>query len=264
MRVIYAIPVVFLVLALGGPWLADHPNQINLEHILQSPNTTFLLGTDDLGRSVLQRLVAGAQISALVAIISVSISAMLGISIGLVAGYFGGIYDRIISRIIEIFLAFPGLLLAIALAAMLGPGIENVIVALSLMGWVGYARLVRVQVMSLKQREHVFAAKALGRGDFAVMRLHLLPLVLAPVWVEVSYGIAGAVIAEAGLSFLGLGVQPPQASWGGMIKDGVRYLLVAPHLVLAPGIALSLLVLAVNLIGDDLRDRLDVVSKSRR
>ncbi|MCB1775715.1 MAG: ABC transporter permease, partial [Gammaproteobacteria bacterium] len=151
---------------------------------------------------------------------------------------------------------------AIAMAAMLGPGVDNVILALSVMGWVGYARLVRVQVMTLRRRDHVLAAQALGRGQVAIMRRHLLPLVLAPVWVEASFGMAAAVVAEAGLSFLGLGVQPPEASWGGMIRDGVRYLLVAPHLVLAPGVALFGVVLAANLLGDALRDRFDVTSRS--
>jgi peptide/nickel transport system permease protein len=182
----------------------------------------------------------------------------------LTAGYFGGRVDRVISRLIEVFLAFPGMLLAIAMAAMIGPGIENVIIALATMGWVGYARLVRVQVLSLRRREHVLAAVALGRTDLAIMHRHLLPLVMAPVWVEASFGVAGAVVAEAGLSFLGLGIQPPDASWGGMIRDGVRYLLVAPHLVLAPGAALFLVVLAANLFGDALRDRLDVTSRNRQ
>jgi peptide/nickel transport system permease protein len=200
----------------------------------------------------------------LVALVSVAVSATIGIAVGLLAGYYGGWLDRVISRVIEVFLAFPGMLLAIAMAAMIGPGLDNVIIALSVMGWVGYARLVRVQVMALRQREHVLAAVALGRGDRSVMFRHLLPLVMAPVWVEASFGIAAAVIAEAGLSFLGLGIQPPEASWGGMIRDGVRYLLVAPHLVLAPGTSLFLVVMAANLLGDALRDRLDVTSRSTR
>jgi peptide/nickel transport system permease protein len=150
------------------------------------------------------------------------------------------------------------------MAAMIGPGIDNVIIALAVMGWVGYARLVRVQVLTLRQRDHVLAATALGRTDLAIMARHLLPLVMAPVWVEASFGLAGAVVAEAGLSFLGLGIQPPDASWGGMIRDGVRYLLVAPHLVMAPGLALFLTVLAANLFGDSLRDRFDVTSRNMR
>jgi peptide/nickel transport system permease protein len=252
----------WVLLVLGGYLLPLDPYGISLEAILAPPSADHWLGTDELGRPVLDRLLSGARISLLVSVATVLISASIGIAVGLVAGYFGGLVDRIVSRVIDVFLAFPGMLLAIAMAAMLGPGIDNVIIALSVMGWVGYARLVRVQVMTLRRREHVLAAQALGRGQVAIMRLHLLPLVLAPVWVEASFGMAAAVVAEAGLSFLGLGVQPPEASWGGMIRDGVRYLLVAPHLVLAPGMALFCVVLAANLFGDALRDRLDVTSRS--
>jgi peptide/nickel transport system permease protein len=166
--------------------------------------------------------------------------------------------DVLLVRIVDIFLAFPGILLAIALAGILGPGIDNVIIALAAVGWVGYARLARAQVLSLKQRDHVAAARALGSGRGRILVRHLLPLTLAPLIVEATFGIAGAVIAEASLSFLGLGVQPPEASWGSMIQNGVGYMLVAPHLVLAPGLSILLVVLSVNLIGDDLRDRMDV------
>ncbi|MDJ0738988.1 MAG: ABC transporter permease [Gammaproteobacteria bacterium] len=240
------------------------PNRISLPQILLPPSDAAWLGTDDLGRSVAARLLAGAGVSLLVAVTTVGLAASIGIAIGLLAGFLGGWVDRVISRLIDVFLAFPGILLAIAMAAMLGPGIENVIIALAAMGWVGYARLVRVQVLSLKRREHVLAAVAMGQGTLAILRRHLLPLTLAPVWVEASFGIAGAVVAEAGLSFLGLGIQPPGASWGSMIRDGVRYLLVAPHLVLVPGLALFFVVMAANLLGDALRDRFDVTSRSTR
>ena len=263
MRLPIIILAVWLLMALIGQWPQLDPHRIALPEILLPPSMEHPLGTDELGRPVLDRLLAGAGVSLLVAVTTVVISASIGIVIGLIAGYFGGWIDRVISRLIEIFLAFPGMLLAIAMAAMIGPGIENVIIALSVMGWVGYARLVRVQVMSLRQREHVLAAVGVGQTTPVVMRRHLLPLVMAPVWVEASFGLAGAVVAEAGLSFLGLGIQPPEASWGGMIRDGVRYLLVAPHLVLMPGIALFLVVLAANLLGDALRDRLDVTSHRR-
>lgn len=260
------LPALFLIawvlLAIGGYALPLDPYRVSLETILVPPTAEHWLGTDELGRSVLARLMSGARISLLVAVATVLVSATIGIAVGLVAGYLGGLVDRVVGRVIDVFLAFPGMLLAIAMAAMLGPGIDNVIIALSVMGWVGYARLVRVQVMTLRRRDHVLAAQALGRGQVAIMRRHLLPLVLAPVWVEASFGMAAAVVAEAGLSFLGLGVQPPEASWGGMIRDGVRYLLVAPHLVLAPGVALFGVVLAANLFGDALRDRLDVTSRS--
>jgi peptide/nickel transport system permease protein len=258
-----AILLGWCLLALIGLSGALSPNRIDLPLILAPPGPGGLLGTDALGRPVFDRLLSGAGVSLLVAVASVSVSMVIGVVVGLLAGYAGGLVDRVISRVIEIFLAFPGLLLAIALAAMIGPGIGNVIIALSVMGWVGYARLVRVQTLALRRREHVQAAIALGQPTPRILRLHLVPLVLAPVWVEASFGIAGAVIAEAGLSFLGLGVQPPEASWGAMIRDGVRYLLVAPHLVLVPGIALCLVVVAANVLGDRLRDRLDVTSRNR-
>jgi peptide/nickel transport system permease protein len=254
----------WILMVVAGRLLALDPNTIDLQAILMPPSAGLWLGADDLGRSLFARLLAGAEVSLLVALVTVALSASIGILVGLVAGYFGGWIDRVISLVIEVFLAFPGILLAIAMAAMLGPGIENVIIALTLMGWVGYARVVRIQVLSLKSREHVAAAIALGRRTPAIMGRHLLPLVMAPVWVEASFGIASAVIAEAGLSFLGLGVQPPDASWGAMIRDGVRYLLVAPHLVLVPGAMLFLVVIAANLLGDAMRDRFDVTLRSTR
>jgi len=264
MRLALWILTAWVLMAMIGQLPLLEPNQIALPAILQPPSSTHWLGTDDLGREIVDRLFAGAGVSLLVAAVSVTLSAAIGILVGLVAGYYGGWLDRLISRVIEIFLAFPGMLLAIAMAAMIGPGLDNVIIALSVMGWVGYARLVRVQVLALRRREHVLAAVALGQQGQTIMWRHLLPLVMAPVWVEASFGIAAAVVAEAGLSFLGLGIQPPEASWGAMIRDGVRYLLVAPHLVLAPGISLFLVVVAANLLGDGLRDRLDVTSRSTR
>lgn len=262
-RIALGILLIWVAMVIAASVAPISPNRIDLAAILEPPFATSWLGTDDLGRPILDRLLAGARVSLLVAIVSVTLSAVVGISVGLLAGYLGGWVDRVVSWMIDVFLAFPGILLAIAMAAMLGPGIENVIFALTLMGWVGYARLVRVQVMALKQREHVQAAIAVGRTTLAILRWHLLPLVMAPVWVEASFGIAGAVVAEAGLSFLGLGIQPPEASWGTMIRDGVRYLLVAPHLVLVPGVTLFLVVMAANLQGDALRDRFDVTSRSR-
>ena len=264
MRMSVLILGAWLLMALAGQLPSLDAYRVSMPEIFLAPSWTHWLGTDELGRPVLDRLLSGASVSLLVALTTVSLSAVAGIAIGLVAGYFGGLTDRLISRVIEVFLAFPGMLLAIAMAAMIGPGIDNGIIALASMGWVGYARLVRVQVLSLRRRDHVLAALALGRSDLAIMRRHLLPLVMAPVWVEASFGLAAAVVAEAGLSFLGLGIQPPDASWGGMIRDGVRYLLVAPHLVLAPGIVLCMVVLAANRFGDALRDWFDVTSRSTR
>ncbi|HEY9199075.1 MAG TPA: ABC transporter permease [Gammaproteobacteria bacterium] len=256
------MPVMILVLwavcGLAAPWLGLDPNGIHLERILASPMLAGGLGYDDLGRPLLDRLVAGATTSFLVALWVVSLSALVGTLIGSFSAYAGGIADRLLVHVIDLFLAFPGILLAIALAGILGPGIGNVVIALTLVGWVGYARLARAQVLSLKTRDHVQAAVALGIPRGRIVRNHLLPLISAPLIVEATFGVAAVVVAEAGLSFLGLGVQPPEASWGSMIRDGTRYLLVAPHMVIVPGTAMVLVVLAVNLLGDRLRDRLDV------
>jgi peptide/nickel transport system permease protein len=246
--------------AVAVPWLPLNPDQIVLETILQPPNTQQWMGADDIGRPVFDRLLVGARTSFLVASWVVGLSVLFGTLWGSAAAYFGGIWDRSLVMIIDVFMAFPGLLLAIALAGLLGPGVANLVLALTLVGWVGYARLARAQVLSVKQREHIVAANALGTSSFRILLRHLLPLISAPLIVEATFGVAAVVIAESGLSFLGLGVQPPEASWGSMIRDGVRYLLVAPHLVLAPGTALFVVVLSVNLWGDRLRDQLDVRS----
>ena len=250
--------VLWALLAIAGPVLPLSPNQVDLPNILVGPTQGAWLGYDDLGRPVADRLVAGARVSFLVAFWVVSISLLAGGLIGTVSAWMGGIWDHVVVRVIDIFLAFPGILLAIALAGLLGPGVQNVVVALALVGWVGFARLARAQTLSLKDREHVQAALALGSGGPRIVLRHLVPLLAAPLIVEATFGVAATVIAEAGLSFLGLGVQPPAASWGSIIRDGTRYMLVAPHLVLAPGMALLVVVLSVNLLGDRLRDQLDV------
>ncbi len=260
-------PVVVLLLwalvALTASWLPLQPDRIALEAILHGPALQYWLGADDLGRPVFDRVLVGARTSFLVAGWVVSLSVTAGTLLGSMAAYLGGVWDRALVMIIDIFMAFPGILLAIALAGLLGPGIENLIFALTLVGWVGYARLARAQVLSVKRREHVVAAQALGTGTARIVMRHLVPLISAPLVVEATFGVAAVVIAESGLSFLGLGVQPPEASWGSMIRDGVRYMLVAPHLVLVPGGALFLVVLSVNLLGDRLRDHLDVRSIRR-
>jgi peptide/nickel transport system permease protein len=245
------------LLAMSVYLLPLSPNLIQLEHILVPPGEGALLGYDDLGRDISERLLVGARTSFLVSFWVVGLSALIGTLVGTVSAYQGGLLDRAIVQVIDIFLAFPGILLAIALAGLLGPGIENVVMALAAVGWVGYARLSRAQVLSLKHREHVRAAEALGCRSLRIMTRHLLPLMMAPLIVEATFGVAAVVIAEAGLSFLGLGVQPPDASWGAMIRDGTRYMLVAPHMVLAPGIAIFAVVLSVNLLGDRLRDTMD-------
>jgi peptide/nickel transport system permease protein len=254
------ILIVWFLLAVLGSWLPLEPNHITLPLKLQPPSSSEWLGYDDVGRPILDRLIMGAKTSFFVAFWVIFVSLTLGTLIGTISAWLGGYVDLVIVRIMDVFLAFPGILLAIALSGILGPGIENVVFALSVVGWVGFARLSRAQTLSLKRREHVLAAVALGARTPRILRYHVIPLLLAPLIVEATFGIAGIVVAEAGLSFLGLGVQPPAASWGSMIRDGTSYMLMAPHMVLAPGIALLLVVLAVNILGDKLRDMLDVRS----
>lgn len=258
-----AIFILWLVLALFGPLFSLAPDHIELSRILLPPDSHEWFGYDDLGRSLWDRLIVGAQTSFIVSIAVVTISLIIGVSIGSLSAFVGGWFDHLIVRIIDIFLAFPGILLAIALAGLMGPGIDNVVIALCVVGWVGFARLSRAQVMTLKNRDHVQAAIALGASRSRIIFKHLIPLIAAPLIVEATFAIASVVIAEAGLSFLGLGIQPPTPSWGSMIRDGTRYMLVAPHMVLVPGIALMLVVLSVNLLGDRLRDWLDVRTRDR-
>lgn len=253
----YVILMTWIFAVLFSMSSVIQPNIVDLTGILKSPGLQHWLGQDDLGRSVLHRLLAGAQTSLLVSVSVTLLSASIGISIGAIAAWKGGVVDHVVIRLIDLFMAFPGILLAIALAGILGPGINNLVIALSVVGWVGFARLTRGQVLSLKSREHILAAQALGTVTPTIITRHLLPLIAAPLIVEATFTIASVIIAEAGLSFLGIGIQPPEASWGNMIKDGARYLLVAPHLVFAPGVALALVVLSINILGDQLRDHLD-------
>jgi len=261
LRFSFFILVCWLLLAIAGAWLPLDPYHIDLERILAPPGADAWLGYDDLGRPLWDRLVVGARYSLLIAVLVVGISLLVGTFIGAMSAYLGGWLDHVTVRIIDIFLAFPGILLAIALAGLMGPGLDNVVIALSIVGWVGFARLARAQVLTLKGREHVEAAVSLGAGRLRIVLRHLLPLITAPLIVEATFAIAGIVIAEAGLSFLGLGIQPPEPSWGSMIREGTRSMLVSAHMVLVPGLALMLVVLAVNMLGDRLRDRLDVRGK---
>ena len=249
----------FWVLAATTASLLDfQPNQIHLDLILAKPSFQHLFGFDDLGRDILPRLLAGAQVSLLVVALVTTLTASVGVMLGLISGYYGGWIDRTLMQITDVFLAFPGILLAIAFAAVLGAGLSNLILALCITSWVGYARLTRAQALSLRARQHVMAAQSLGASTPRIMLKHMLPLLAAPLLVEATYSMAGLVIAEASLSFLGLGIQAPNASWGAMLRDGVRYMLIAPHYVLAVGLSLMSLVLAVNVLGDRLRDHLDV------
>jgi peptide/nickel transport system permease protein len=259
MRGLPFLILVFWLCAVLSAWIFEfQPNLISLDRILATPDGFAWLGNDDLGRDILSRLLSGAEVSFLVAVIVTGITLTAGVTLGLIAGFHGGWIDRLLMQVTDVFLAFPGILLAIAFAAVLGPGLNNLILALSLTSWVGYARLTRAQALSLRHRQHVLAAESLGASVPRMMLKHMLPLLAAPLVVEATYSIAGLVIAEASLSFLGLGIQAPAASWGSMLRDGVRYLLVAPHYVLAVGVSLMSLVLAINLLGDQLRDHWDV------
>ncbi len=249
----------FWVLAvIAGKLLQLNPNQIDLNAILNPINTHYWLGADDLGRDILARVLEGIQVSFFVAIIVTVITMLIGVLVGLIAGFYGGKIDAILMKITDIFLAFPGILLAIAFAAVLGAGLGNLILALCITGWVSYARLTRGQTLSLRNRQHVIAAESLGASVPRILIKHILPLLGSILMVEATYSLASVMIAEASLSFLGLGIQAPNASWGAMLRDGVRYMLVAPHYVLVVGLSLMSLILAINLGGDYLRDKLDV------
>jgi len=247
------------IIAVAAPWLAPFtPFDLNLADRLMPPGGGHWLGCDELGRDVLSRLLHGARISLGVGIGVVALSLSTGLLIGALSGYYGGWLDRFFNVIvINTLQAFPGILLAIAMVAFLGQGLGKLIVALSIGGWIGYARLVRGQVLAARELEYVQAARALGASDLRVIARHVLPNILQPVIVQAAIGMAGAVLAEATLSFLGLGVPPPAPSWGSMLNDGRSHLFDAPHLVLFPAIAVMLAVLAFNLLGDALRDRLD-------
>lgn len=244
--------------ALVGPGLAPwDPARQELALRLASPSAAHLFGLDELGRDILARVLAGARISFLVGLTVVSISAAVGTLLGALAGYVGGWIDDVISRVIDTLLAFPGLLLAIALVAVLGPSLANVLFALTIIGWVGYARLVRGQVLRARELEYVQAARALGAGMPRILWHHVIPTAVPAVVVQATLGMAGAIIGEASLSFLGLGVQPPTPSWGTMLNGGRAHILDAPHLTIFPGLAIAALVLGFNFLGDGLRDRLD-------
>jgi peptide/nickel transport system permease protein len=249
----------FVVCAIFAPWLAHkNPAHIDLAHRLAQPTLEHWFGTDELGRDIYSRIVFGARVSMIVAVSVVGISATVGTLAGGLAGFYGGWIDTFVNiYLTNAFLAFPGILLAIAFVAFLGPGLLNLIVALAISGWVGYARLVRAQVMSVKEREFVEAARALGASDIRIFCRHILPNIVQPLIVQAAIGMAAAVLAEAALSFLGLGVPPPATSWGAMLNDGRSHLFDSPHLVFFPAVALMLCVLSFNFIGDAMRDRLD-------
>ena len=252
------LTVALIVMALAAPLIAPtDPYTQDTGRRLEAPSKDHLLGLDDLGRDVFSRIVWGARVSLRVGFSVVIIASLIGVTLGAISGYFGGIMDVLVMRLCDILLAFPGILLAIALVAVLGPSLNNVILALATIGWVGYARLVRGQVLKVREMEYVTAARALGARSPRVILRHVLPNVINPVIVMATLGLAGAILAEAALSFLGLGVQPPTPSWGAMLTAGRRYLGLANHLAIFPGAAIMLAVMGLNFLGDGLIDALD-------
>jgi peptide/nickel transport system permease protein len=254
-----ALTLLLVILALAAPLLAPaNPTAQNLPARLASPSSAHWMGTDELGRDILSRILFGARVSMLVSISVVLGAGITGLAIGSLAGYFGGWLDRFVNIVlINAFLSFPGILLAIAFAAFLGPGLGKVILALVITGWAGYARLARAQILQAKEMEYVLAARSLGASDARILLRHLLPNILQPILVQATIAMAGAILAESTLSFLGVGVLAPMPSWGAMLNDARSHLFDAPHLVLFPALAVMTAVLAFNLLGDALRDWLD-------
>ena len=254
----FIIVLAFIFVALLAPYLAPYNVYTqDLNNRLIPPEKGHIMGFDDLGRDILSRVIYGSRISLRVGIFTVTISTIFGIFVGSIAGYFGGRVDETIMRVIDILLAFPGILLAIAIISILGPGLNNVIIALCLVGWVTYARLVRGQILSIKENEYVLAVKALGASTPRILVFHIIPNIISPVMIQATLGIAGAIVGEASLSFLGLGTQAPTPSWGSMLNDGRRFILNAPHMTTFPGLAIMLVVMGFNFLGDGLRDILD-------
>jgi peptide/nickel transport system permease protein len=264
-KVGFAAALFLLLVALLAPWISPaDPAAQNLPGRLQSPSRAHWMGTDELGRDVLSRTMYGARVSLMVAIYVVAGCGLTGLAIGMLAGYAGGWFDRIVNLLfINAFLSFPGILLAIAFAAFFGPGIGKVILALIITGWAGYARLARAQVLKVKELEFILASRSLGASHLRILLRHLLPNILQPILIQATIGMAGAILAESTLSFLGLGVLSPIPSWGSMLNDARGHLFDAPYLVVFPALAVMTAVLAFNLLGDAWRDWLDPRTRSQ-
>ncbi len=253
-----AILFVFIVLAFAGPQLAPHdPLAQNLYHRLEKPETGHVLGTDELGRDILSRIFYGARISLEIGFVAVGIALLAGSFLGLIAGYYGGMLDMVIMRLMDLMLAFPSILLAIVIVAVLGPSLTNAMIAVGIVVIPQYARQVRASVLSLREEEYVTAARALGASDMAILFRSILPNAIPPLIVRTTLGMATAILDAAGLSFIGLGAQPPTPEWGAMLSHGREYILEAPWVLTAPGVAILLVVIGFNLFGDGLRDVLD-------
>jgi peptide/nickel transport system permease protein len=258
----FVLLVVVVLVAILAPWISADPKAQDLANRLKPPSGQFLLGTDQLGRDVWGRVAHGASISLQIGVMVTALSVLIGVVIGLMAGSFGGFWDNALMRFTDVFFAFPGLILAMAISAALGPSLNNVVIAVALVNWPSYARLVRAQAMALREREFVEAARALGSSQARVAWRHVLPNTLQPVLIQASFDIGQAILTAAGLSFIGFGAQPPTPEWGAMVSETRTFISNAPWASSAPAVAILIAVLAFNLIGDGLRDALD--PRSRR
>lgn len=248
----------YIFIALSASWIAPHdPLHIQLDKSLISPNGEFLFGTDDKGRDILSRVIYGTQLSLLVGVVAVGIGAFIGVPIGLIAGYYGGWWDTVLMRIIDVLLAFPGMLLALAIVSALGPSLFNVMIAVGIFSIPTFARLVRGSTLTVKKLEYIDAVRALGASDIRIVVIHILPNVVSPIIVQGTLRLATAILTAAGLSFLGMGAQPPTPEWGAMLSNGRDFIFSAPYVAVFPGMAIALLVIGFNLFGDGLRDALD-------
>ncbi|WP_048156334.1 nickel transporter permease [Methanosarcina sp. Kolksee] len=252
------ILIFFMLSALFAGYIAPHnPEKANLELRLKEPCHEYPFGTDHLGRCILSRIIFGARVSLSVGLLVVSSSLILGLTIGTLSGYYGGWLDEIVMRVVDAFLAFPSLLLALGIAGLFGAGFMNLVMALIIVDWAGYARLARSSVMAVKEQDYIKAAKGLGTGDLHVILHHVIPNVMSPLIVMATIGMGYVILSAAGLSFLGFGVQPPTPEWGSMLNEGKIYIRSAPYIMIFPGLAIMLTVLAFNYLGDELRDLLD-------
>jgi peptide/nickel transport system permease protein len=258
------VAALLVLAALLAPWLSPVPPEaIDLAAELAPPGGAHPLGAAENGVDVLSHVLYGARVSLVVSLFAVLLSAAVGVTLGGLAGYVGGLVEEAVMRVVDVLLAFPGILLAIFITAVLGPSLVNVVFALAVTGWTGYARLVRAQILSLRERDYVQAARALGAGGGRILFRHLLPNAAGPILVQATFAVPGAILAEASLSFLGLGAPPGTPSWGALVDQGTQYLLVAPHVALFPGLAIALTVLGFNFLGDALRDAIDPRRRSR-
>ena len=251
------IVLFFALVAMLAPFIAPYdPGQIDIESILTGPSKEHILGTDSLGRDLFSRMLYGTRISLLVGFIAVGISALIGVTLGSVAGYYGRWVDALIMRFVDIMLCFPTFFLILAVIALLEPSIINIMIIIGVTSWMGVARLIRAEILSLKERDFIYAEKAIGANDFRIIARHLIPNAMAPVLVNITLGIAAAILVESSLSFLGIGVQPPTPSWGNILSEGKYVMGVAWWMLIFPGVAIFLTVLGYNLLGEGIREKL--------